>query len=148
MARSYGQGASDVAVGDAGGVAADWAVAQVGTPYVWGGETAGVGFDCSGLVQAAWQRAGIGLPRVAQAQFDVGPRLPAGAGLARGDLVFFGGGLSDVTHVGLYLGIEGGQAVMVDAPHAGAAVRVEAFPTTIGAVWGDDIYLGATRPTR
>jgi len=25
-------------------------------------------------------------------------------------------------------------------------VRVEAFPTTVGADWGTDIYLGATQP--
>jgi cell wall-associated NlpC family hydrolase len=59
-------------------VAVDWALAQAGTPYVWGGETPGAGFDCSGLVQAAYQAAGISLPRVAQDQFDAGPHLPAG----------------------------------------------------------------------
>ena len=37
---------------------------------------------------------------------------------------------------------------MVDAPHTGADVRVEAFPATPGAVWGSDIYVGATRPDR
>ncbi|WP_049795857.1 C40 family peptidase [Frankia sp. EAN1pec] len=118
----------------------------MGVPYVWGGETPGVGFDCSGLTQAAFEVAGIGLPRVAQGQFDAGPRLPAGAGLRPGDLVFFGGGPADVTHVGLYLGVRDGRPVMVDAPHRGAVVRVEAFPTVVGAAWGADIYLGATRP--
>lgn len=132
--------------GDAGGVAAGWALSQVGTPYVWGGETPGVGFDCSGLTWAAYRAAGVGLPRMAQAQFDAGPRLPAGAEPQPGDLVFFGGGPDDVTHVGLYLGVRDGRPVMVDAPHRGAAVRVEAFPTTVGAAWGNEIYLGATRP--
>jgi hypothetical protein len=37
---------------------------------------------------------------------------------------------------------------MVHAPHSGADVRVELFPTTIGASWGTDIYLGATQPGR
>ena len=27
------------------------ALTQLGVPYVWGGETAGKGFDCSGLVE-------------------------------------------------------------------------------------------------
>ena len=38
------------------------------TPYVWGGETPCVGFECSGLVQAAYAVAGVSLPRVAQDQ--------------------------------------------------------------------------------
>src|ERR1700729_2871835 len=45
--------------------AVSWALAQLGTPYRWGGEGSG-GFDCSGLVQAAFGAAGIRLPRVAQ----------------------------------------------------------------------------------
>jgi cell wall-associated NlpC family hydrolase len=147
LAQSYGQSAvGTVATGTAGGVATDWALAQVGTPYVWGGETPGVGFDCSGLAQAAYRAAGISLPRVAQEQFDAGPHLPAGAPLEPGDLVFFGSGPADVSHVGIYVGTTGGQASMVDAPHTGAEVRVEVFPTTVGASWGTETYLGATRP--
>src|SRR5262249_47707379 len=52
-------------------VEVSYALAQLGTPYQWGGEGAG-GFDCSGLVQAAYASAGIQLPRVAQAQYDAG----------------------------------------------------------------------------
>ena len=59
-----------------------------------------------------------------------------------GDLIFFGGGPSDVTHVGIYVG--NGQ--MVDAPHTGADVRVEATPTTPGASWGTDVVVGVTDP--
>jgi cell wall-associated NlpC family hydrolase len=136
----------DAQGGTAGVTAVEWALAQVGTPYVWGGETPGVGFDCSGLAQAAYEVAGITLPRVAQDQFDAGPALPPGAPLAPGDLVFFGGGPTEVTHVGMYVGTEDGQAVMVDAPHTGADVRVDRFPSSIGAEFGDETYLGATRP--
>ena len=134
--------AQTVAAGTAGGIAVDWALAQVGTPYIWGGETPGVGFDCSGLVQAAYKVAGITLPRVAQDQYDATAKLGPGDPLEPGDLVFFGGGPTDVTHVGIYIG--NGQ--MVDAPHTGADVRVESIPTTLGAPWGTDIYVGATQP--
>jgi cell wall-associated NlpC family hydrolase len=144
LASSYGQTqAQTVASGTAGGIAVDWALAQVGTPYVWGGETPGVGFDCSGLVQAAYKAAGIDLPRVAQDQYDTTAKLVSGDQLEPGDLVFFGGSATDVTHVGIYVG--NGQ--MVDAPHTGADVRVESFPTTQGARWGNDIFIGATDPT-
>jgi hypothetical protein len=60
--------------------------------------------------------------------------------------VFFGASSSSVSHVGIYAGIRGGQAVMAGAPHAGADVRVEPFPATPGAPWGTGTYLGATRP--
>jgi cell wall-associated NlpC family hydrolase len=152
VAQSYGQAApspaaaSTAASSAAGVVAVDWALAQVGTPYVWGGETPGVGFDCSGLIQAAYRVAGIELPRVAQEQFNAGTPLGAGTELEPGDLVFFGDGPSGVTHVGLYVGVRAGRPMMVDAPHTGAEVRVEAFPTSVGASWGSDLVVGFTRP--
>lgn len=141
LANSYGQSqAQTVAAGTAGGIALDWALAQVGTPYIWGGEAPGVGFDCSGLVQAAYKVASITLPRVAQDQYDATTKLGPTDPLEPGDLVFFGGSTTDVTHVGIFVG--NGQ--MVDAPHTGADVRVEPFPTRSGASWGTDTYLGAT----
>ena len=147
LAASYGQTATQtVDATNAAGAAVDWALAQVGTPYIWGGETPGVGFDCSGLVQAAYAAAGVTLPRTAQAQYDSGPQLPPGATLEPGDLVFFGQGSSAVSHVGIYVGTQGGQAIMVDAPHTGAQVRTEPFPTTPGAAWGADTVVGFTDP--
>ena len=149
LTQSYGQAqAQTVAAGTAGGIAVDWALAQVGTPYVWGGETPGVGFDCSGLVQASYHAAGISLPRVAQDQYDTGPPLTPGEPLEPGDLVFFGQGSSAVSHVGIYVGTQDGQAIMVDAPHTGADVRTEPFPTTVGAQWGTDTVVGFTDPVR
>jgi cell wall-associated NlpC family hydrolase len=147
LARSYSQTpAETVAAGTAPGVALDWALAQVGTPYIWGGETPGVGFDCSGLVQAAYHAAGIQLPRTAQQQYDAGALLPAGAPLQPGDLVFFGQSASDIGHVGIYAGIQASHPVMVDAPHTGADVRVEPFPDVVGQSWGTEKYVGATVP--
>jgi cell wall-associated NlpC family hydrolase len=130
----------------AGALAVSWALSQIGTPYVWGGESPGVGFDCSGLVQAAYAVAGRALPRVAQDQYDTTPKLTLGALLVPGDLVFFGDGPSSIDHVGLFVGLIGGQYVMVDAPHTGADVRAEAFPATLGASFGSLMFVGATRP--
>jgi cell wall-associated NlpC family hydrolase len=149
LAQSYGGTTTSLVPtgSSAGVVAAEWAMQQIGTPYVWGGETSGVGFDCSGLVQAAYRAAGVSLPRVAQDQYDATAKVPAGAPLALGDLVFFGGGTSSIDHVGLYVGVQGGSSVMVDAPFTGAVVRVERFPTTVGAAFGSLLYVGATRPS-
>jgi cell wall-associated NlpC family hydrolase len=130
----------------AGAVALSWALSQIGTPYVWGGETPGVGFDCSGLVQAAYAVAGVSLPRVAQDQYNATPKLAPGSVLAPGDLVFFGGSPDSIDHVGLYVGVVNGQNVMVDAPYTGADVRAEAFPATVGAPFGSLLFVGATRP--
>jgi cell wall-associated NlpC family hydrolase len=113
--------------------AVSWALAQLGTPYRWGGEGSG-GFDCSGLVQAAFGAAGIRLPRVAQDQFDAGPPLPAGVPRQPGDLVFFGSSAQSIEHVGIVVST----TEMVDAPHTGAVVRVEPIFS--------NGYVGATRP--
>jgi cell wall-associated NlpC family hydrolase len=146
LAGTYAQDETQATDETPDAVALRWALAQLGTPYVWGGETPGFGFDCSGLVQAAYKVAGVTLPRVAQDQFDRGPSLPPGTPLEPGDLVFFGTSASDVEHVGLYAGTQDGRPLMVDAPHRGADVRIEPFPDTPGAAWGAEWYIGATRP--
>ena len=98
------------------------------------------------LRQAAYAVAGVSLPRVAQDQYNATPKLAPGSVLAPGDLVFFGGSPDSIDHVGLYVGVVGGQNVMVDAPHTGADVRAEPFPATQGSSFGSLLYVGATRP--
>jgi cell wall-associated NlpC family hydrolase len=107
--------------------------AYLGTPYVWGGENPKVGFDCSGLVQWVYAKAGLSLPRVAQDQYNAGPLVASGVPLEPGDVVFFGTPRA-ITHDGIYIG----NGMMVDAPHTGTLVRVES------SQWPD--YVGATRP--
>jgi cell wall-associated NlpC family hydrolase len=142
-ARTWSSASVTAAAPAVAQVAVGFALAQIGIPYRWGAEAPGLAFDCSGLVQAAWAAAGVPLPRVAQAQFDIGPPVPPGQALQPGDLVFFGPPGGGVTHVGMVVDPAGR---MVDAPHTGAAVRLEAFPLTVGASWGTDVYIGATRP--
>jgi hypothetical protein len=154
LAQTYATVSTDAAGGSsapiaesgAGSLAVSWALSQIGTPYIWGGETPGVGFDCSGLVQAAYAVAGVSLPRVAQDQYDATPKLAPDGGLEPGDLVFFGGGPGSIDHVGLFVGVIAGQYVMVDAPHTGADVRAEDFPASPGSSFGSLVYVGATRP--
>jgi cell wall-associated NlpC family hydrolase len=99
------------------------AAAQIGWPYVWGGESrAEGGFDCSGLVGFAYAAAGIPLPgRPTAASLWSMAQPVDGGGLAPGDLVFKGTGSGAPYHVGIYAG--GGTVIV--APHTGARVRFE-----------------------
>ena len=122
-----------VAPGGNGAVAA--ARTQLGVPYVWGGETPGVGFDCSGLVQWAWRQAGVNLPRTSGAQFAASTPISV-ADLEPGDLLFYGPSGSD--HVAMYIG--GG--MMIEAPETGQLVHIT--PLRLGG-YGES-FAGAGRP--
>ncbi len=74
-----------------------WALKQRGKPYLWGG-TGPAGFDCSGLVYAAYLSRGIRLPRTTYEMLGSWRLVRIGKSQAkRGDLAFFGTG-----HVELY----------------------------------------------
>ncbi|GAA1443056.1 C40 family peptidase [Nocardiopsis tropica] len=95
---------------------------QLGVPYVWGGTTPDVGFDCSGLLQWAFREAGVSIPRVTHDQWNAGERVEY-EDLQRGDLLFW---RSDptapdyISHVAIYLG----EGMMLEAPRTGLDVRV------------------------
>ncbi len=113
----------NLAAGAAGAIQA--AESQIGVPYVWGGESPGVGFDCSGLVQWAYAQVGIGLPRTSGAQYGATVQIPLSA-MEPGDLLFYGPGGSD--HVAMYVG--GGS--MIEAPSTGQTVHITAVRTGDG----------------
>ncbi len=74
-------------------------LSQVGTPYVYGGNSPREGLDCSGLTQYAHHVAGIDIPRVSVDQLRSAKPL-SGRRLRAGDMVFFRTGPTD-HHVGL-----------------------------------------------
>lgn len=140
-AQSMGAGASNqarIAV-----EAVNYASAQLGKDYVWGGDgDKDGGFDCSGLTKAAYGQAGVTIPRVANDQYAYLENRGATVDkddLKLGDLVFFSkkkhgtAGPRDIDHVGIYLG----RGRFLDAPRTGAKIRIE-------EVWWDT-YMGAGR---
>jgi len=95
---------------------------HMGTPYQWGGSTPRTGFDCSGLVQWAYAKAGIVLPRTSEQQILASNGTAVDRShLRAGDLVFFRDAGGDVHHVGISLGGD----KFINAPHTGASVRVD-----------------------
>ena len=97
---------------------------EVGARYRFGGASPATGFDCSGLTQWVYYRAGKRLPRTAQQQYNATIRVSRRAA-RKGDLVFFYSGRS-IYHVGIYAG----NGNMYAAPHTGARVMKEWIWTT------------------
>ncbi|WP_345558410.1 C40 family peptidase [Streptomonospora halophila] len=88
---------------------------QKGKPYRYGAEGPRA-FDCSGLVQYAYKKAGKSISRTTYSQFDQG-RSVSRSNLQPGDLVFFYPGPG---HVGMYLG----KGRMIHAPGSGKRVQI------------------------
>ncbi|MGV1087394.1 MAG: C40 family peptidase [Mycobacterium sp.] len=96
------------------------ALSRLGCPYVWGA-TGPDRFDCSGLVTWAYAQAGLPLHRTTYDQINDG--LPvARADVRPGDLVF-----PHTGHVQLAIGGN----LVIEAPYAGAPVRISPMGTAI-----------------
>jgi len=102
--------------------AARVALQQVGDPYGYGAEGPRA-FDCSGLMQYSFRRAGIRIPRTSAAQARRAHHIKRSR-LHRGDLMFFAAG-GGVYHAAMFLRWRNGHALMVHAPGSGKRVRVE-----------------------
>jgi cell wall-associated NlpC family hydrolase len=99
------------------------ALRQQGEPYVYGAEGPD-SFDCSGLVQFAYAKAGIVLPRVSADQARFFDRLPRKRDILPGDLMAFFDA-DGVYHVGLWTGRWlDGRRLMIHAPRTGELVQV------------------------
>ncbi len=118
--------------------AIQFALGELGKPYVWGA-TGPHTYDCSGLILRAFQAAGIDLPRVSRDQFRSGGHVPVKQAQP-GDLLFYATDPSDpatIHHVAMYMG----DGRMVEAPYSGESVRVRPVP------WGySELVPLATRP--
>ena len=143
---SSGSGGGGKYTGPTGTQADDavkFAYDQIGCPYYYGGTGPcdDPGFDCSGLMMAAWGSAGVSIPRVSYDQMaDLPPvSLHTSSGaftteyLQPGDILGFAGN----SHVGMYVG--GGY--LIDAPVPGE--YVEKVPLS---GWYLEELDGAVRP--
>jgi cell wall-associated NlpC family hydrolase len=125
-----GSGSPDPAATGSNGaqIALKWAYAELGKPYVWGAAGPDT-FDCSGLTQYVWAKAGVYLPHYTGDQWNSGRHVSRGE-LQPGDLVFY---FSDLHHMAIYIG--NGQ--VIQAPHTGDVVKISPLDV--------DPYAGAVR---
>ncbi|MBN9739464.1 NlpC/P60 family protein [Pseudonocardia sp. P1] len=111
--------------------AVTYALAQLGKPYVWGAKGPD-GFDCSGLMLAAWASAGVPIPAGTVNQKNAGtPASPTS--VAPGDLVFIPGSLGspdNPRHVGMYVG----DGLVVNAYDSSTGVVLQPLSD-----WADEI---------
>nr|WP_308440876.1 C40 family peptidase [Catellatospora chokoriensis] len=117
-----------------------WALAQLGTPYHYGGSCTDPHSgkpdrqcDCSSLMQQAYRAAGISIPRTTLGQVHAGAAVPSVGLLKPGDLILIAGsqGTRAVPrHVGMYLG----HGLIVQAPRTGDVVKVVPLSS-----WADQI---------
>jgi peptidoglycan DL-endopeptidase CwlO len=91
------------------------AKSQLGKPYIFGTNGPDT-YDCSGLTQWAWAKAGVSMSHYTVSQYNEFPHVPLSA-LQPGDLVFF---KIDLGHMGMYIG--GG--MVIHAPQTGDVVKI------------------------
>ncbi|GAA4561151.1 C40 family peptidase [Planotetraspora kaengkrachanensis] len=136
-----------------GAIAVQAALRMRGIPYSWGGggpsgPSYGIGrgartsgFDCSGLTEYAWAKAGARIGGDTSAQWNAGAHIPRKA-IQPGDLIFFAYNPSNpatIHHVGIAID----STRMVHAPFTGSTVRVQ---TWAGIPEREGAFIGVVRP--
>lgn len=107
----------------------------IGTPYVPGGRRPG-GFDCSGLVQWAYQSVGVKLPRTAREQSAIGRRIMRVEDMRAGDIVAF-----RHPRRGYHTGIYVGDGKFVHSPRRRSSVKI----SSLDDPYFNNTFLGARR---
>lgn len=107
----------------------------IGTPYVRGGRNPG-GFDCSGLVQWAYQSVGVKLPRTAREQSSIGQRIGRVEDMRAGDIVAF-----RHPRRGYHTGIYVGDGKFVHSPRRRSSVKI----SSLDDPYFNNTFLGARR---
>ena len=121
------------------GKAVAFVFSKIGCDYIYAGtgpcsHNWSTGYDCSGLMQAAWEYAGYNpFPRDTYSEWADLPQVPL-SDLKPGDLILYNG----EGHVAMYVG----NNMIVDAPHSGATV--EEIP--MSTPWYAQNVDGAVRP--
>lgn len=114
------------------------AASQIGKPYVSGGISPSMGFDCSGLVYWSCRTNGIAIPRMSIEQASFGYKVSRNS-LLPGDVLVF------KTPRGYHSGIYVGNNSFVHSPNPRKRVRVE---TLAAGTYYDKYYMTARRVSR
>jgi LysM repeat protein len=112
---------------------------QLGTPYVFGGNTPYVALDCSGFIQYAFNQHGFNLLHSSALLSQLGTPVNK-SDLRKGDLVFLQGTYTaGVSHVAIYLG---NNKVLQAGTLGTRDVKISTF---FGTPYYDTHYWGARR---
>lgn len=122
-ARLAGLFGRDQRVSGSAGTAVAHAKTKLGLPYVWGA-TGPRAYDCSGLVQDAYAKAGVSLPRTTYDQITLGDAVSR-ADIRAGDLVFSNFSSRGPEHVQMAVS----PTMVIEAPGSGGHVQYSTIPS-------------------
>jgi len=117
-------------------VIVDTADRMLDTKYAYAKQSATSGFDCSGLTQYAYAKAGINIPITAKEQYRYARRISK-RNLEEGDLVFFSTNGRGATHVGIYIG----RGKFIHAASTSGKTRTDSLDDPY---WEDAFYRAGT----